>query len=153
MQTNTSRGRVKGSPPTAGSFKAGNTAGAKRVGTMPMGRFITAQLIRLMQEEIPDPNDKSKVKARAKRVYFFCLTLVNSAIAGDSACLKMVMDRIEGTPISTMNLKMSDDPDNLTPEEVGALAATREKLKTMTREEKLALYNQLTSSSETRGEA
>jgi hypothetical protein len=120
---------------------------------MPMGRFITAQLIRLMQEEIPDPNDKAKIKARAKRVYFFCLTLVNAAIAGDTAALKMVMDRIEGTPISTMNLKVTDDPDNITPEEMGALAETREKLKTMTRDEKLELYNRLTSSSETRGEA
>jgi hypothetical protein len=112
---------------------------------MPRGRFITAQLIRLMQEEIEDPEfdpkDKTKVKARAKAVYFFCRKLLTMALQGDPVCLKMVMDRIEGTAISTMIFKPTDDPENFSAVQTSALGLTREKLAGMPYEEQLALYN------------
>jgi hypothetical protein len=124
-------------------FVPGHRINAKE--NLPKGRFITAQLIRMMHEEIDDPdfdpNDKTKVKMRAKAIYFFCRKLMTMALQGDVTCLKMVMDRIEGTPISTTIFKATDDPDNVTPEQSQALSVTREKLANMTYEQQLALYN------------
>lgn len=112
---------------------------------MPRGRFITAQLVRLMHETIDDPEfdpkDKTKVRARARAVYFFCRKLMTLALQGDTTCLKMVMDRIEGTPISTTIFKPTDDPDNLSPAQAEALSVTQQRLVAMTPEARMALYN------------
>lgn len=126
-----------------GPFVPGNRIAARE--NMPKGRFVTAQLVRMMHEEIDDPDfdpkDKTKVKMRARAVYFFCRKLMTLALQGDTTCLKMIMDRIEGTPISTTIFKPSDDPDAPTPEQSQALNITREKLAAMPYEEQLALYN------------
>lgn len=128
-----------------GTFQPGNVVASKKVSNMPRGRFITAQLIRLMYEEIDDPNfdpkNKKDVRLKAKRVYFFCLTLVNAALAGDMQALKMVMDRIEGSAVSTTIFKATDDPENLNEDQKASLGITRAKLANMTPEERISLYN------------
>lgn len=135
-------------PPRRSGFQPGHRVNAKE--NTPRGRFITAQLVRLMHETIDDPEydpkDKTKVRARAKAVYFFCRKLMTLALQGDTTCLKLVMDRIEGTPISTTIFKPTDDPDNATPEQAAALELTRRKLASMTLEQRLALYNSTLSS-------
>lgn len=162
MQVDVDRGKGRrGKGATPGSFQPGNSAGVKKTNGTPKGRFITAQLIRLMYEEIDDPDfdpknpkNKQKVRLRAKRVYFFCLKLVNLALSGDIQALKMVMDRIEGSPISTTIFKPTDDPDALTPDQNASLGITRAKLADMTSEQRIALYNStLTDQSGVEGSA
>ena len=130
-----------------GTFQPGHKVNARE--NMPRGRFITRQLIAQLQEEIDDPDfdpkDKAAVRKRAKVVYFFCKKLIKMALAGDSTCIKMVMDRVEGTAISTVMFK--DIPDGAeTPDQMEQIRATREKLATMTEDELDQLYAETVAS-------
>lgn len=112
---------------------------------MPRGRWITRQLISQLNEEMDDPDfdpkDKRAVAKRAKTIYFFCRKLIQCALQGDTTAIKMVMDRIEGTPISTVQFK--DVPDGAeTPEQLEAIEATREKIKDMSLDELDRLYRE-----------
>lgn len=124
---------------------------------MPKGRFITQQLIRQLHEEMDDPDfdkkDKKAIATRAKVVYFLCRKLIQLALEGDTSAIKMVMDRVEGTSISTVQFREIPEGDE-TPDMLAAVAITREKLKSMPESERLELYRQtLTETGRTLGSA
>jgi hypothetical protein len=135
-------------------FQPGHKINAKEINPTPRGRFITAQLIRQLQEDMDDPDfdpkNKTAVRKRAKVIYFFCRKLIQLALAGDTTAIKMVMDRIEGTPISTVQFKDIPEGEE-TPEQAAAIVAARKKLDGMTEPELHALYK--TSFTEATGTA
>lgn len=100
-----------------------------------------------------DPKDKTKVRQRAKVIYFFCRKLIKLALEGDTTALKMVMDRIEGTPTATVQFREIPEGEE-TPEQLAALNLSREKLAAMPESDAIALYRQtLTETGRTVGSA
>lgn len=102
-------------------------------------RFITEALIRHLLEVVKDPRScatKEEQKISRRRIDFMVDTLVKLAMDGDTVCLRLVMDRVEGSAHQTMIFKpMEEQPDDS-----ARLAITHEKLAAMTDEQRTALY-------------
>lgn len=138
-----------------GQFQPGHKINVKE--NTARGRFITRQLIALLNEEMDDPDfdkkDKERVRQRAKVVYFLCKKLIKMALAGDSTAIKLVMDRVEGTAINTTMYR--EIPDGAeTPSQLQAMQLTRERIAAMTPDERIGLYRSaLTEAGRTVGSA
>ena len=104
-------------------------------------RFITEALIRHLLEVVKDPRacaDKTKARIERRRIDFMVDTLVRLAMDGDTTCLRLVMDRVEGSAHQTMIFKPMDErPDEA---EAGRLQITHEKLVEMSDEQRISLY-------------
>lgn len=107
-------------------------------------RFITQALVMKLMEQVTDPRDgatPAEKKMKLRRLDFLVDTMTKMALNGDVAMIKYVIDRIEGTPMQTMQFK----PD-VTKEEADAaneskvLEVTFERLKEMPTQDVRALY-------------
>jgi hypothetical protein len=118
-------------------------------------RFITEALIRHLLAVVKDPRaaaTPAEAKIERRRIDFMVDTLVRLAMDGDTTCLRLVMDRVEGSAHQTMIFKPIDEqPDEA---EAGRLLLTRDKLAAMTDEERTALYrSSITEAGRTLGSA
>ncbi len=96
-------------------------------------RFITQALILELNDICTDPNDpKSNVKD--KKVRWMVKMLVKLALLGDTTCLKMVMDRVEGQ--ATQAIAFTETPEH----EAERMTYTRQQLEKMTPEQRNSLY-------------
>lgn len=103
-------------------------------------RFITQALVMRLLEEVTDPRSKTRSPtAKKKMVDWLVDVVIEKALEGDSTYMKMIFDRIEGTPHATMLFKPIDE--NAVQSDDMVVTVTREKLASMTYEEQLALYN------------
>ena len=138
-----------------GTFQPGHQVNAKS--NKPKGRFITQQLIRMLHEDIKDFDPKlatpEDVRNRTKVIYKFCKKLISLALEGDTTAIKLVMDRIEGTAIATMQFRDIPEGEE-TPEQLAAMQLTRDKIASMTPDERIGLYRaSLTEAGRTLGSA
>jgi hypothetical protein len=103
-------------------------------------RFITDALMRHLLVEVKDPRacaTPAEAKIMRRRVDFMVDTLVRLAMDGDTTCLRLVMDRIEGSAHQTMIFKPMEEQ---TEDDSARLAITHEKLAAMNDEQRTALY-------------
>lgn len=110
-------------------------------------RFITEALVRKLHEECLDPRlgaTPAEKKIRARKVEFMVDTMVKLAMNGDTACLKMVCDRVEGQSIQAVEFKptLPMTPEEAQAAETKKLSLTHEALEKMTPNERSALYLQ-----------
>jgi hypothetical protein len=149
MATKSTRERDQAATPAAVVEKPDALARVRKPGTFAPGnqvnshrnhrnnRFITQHLINMLNEEISNPSmtideakkNPKKAQERAKRVHFLCDKMISMAIAGDTTCMKMIMDRVEGTPLQTVHFKDDsmasvDLPHEYTKEELAKLPAS-----------------------------
>lgn len=127
-----------GAEPKKG-FQPGNMIGAHGRGAEARrrGRFLTQNLISQLQEVIQMPEAKTheEKKKYAETVYWINKRLIRNALDGDNTAIKLIMDRVEGTPLQSVHLV-----DN-TPEAAAAkLNTTVEQLATMTPDEQARIY-------------
>jgi len=131
-------------------------------------RFITIALIKHLLEEIVDPRDDSvrgrteskKARLQRKRVDFVVDTLCTLAMNGDTTAIKMIMDRVEGLAIQTVQFRPQDLEDSAqTPEEAARITAVHAKIKDLPQDDLRALYHAtiasatITEGSRTQGSA
>jgi hypothetical protein len=108
-----------------GKFAPGNS-GAPR-GATRNSRFITQHLISYLREVVASPEAKTpeQKKIFAERTHWLVVKMVKMALEGDTTCLRMVMERIEGTPTQTINYRDTKDDavvrENYTEEELRRL--------------------------------
>lgn len=109
-----------------GKFAAGNNLGAGAGGKRHT-RFITQHLISLLNETVQMPGAKTDAdkKKFAVRVHWLCEKMITMAMDGDATCMRMIMDRVEGTPVQTVNFRDTRDdaevPSAYTREHLSAL--------------------------------
>lgn len=137
-----------------GTFQRGNKAGRGQ----KHNRFITQALVSHLMEQIDDPETATKkgvkaLRVRAARVHFLVRKLCELAMEGDTTALKMIMDRVEGTAIQTVEFQGLEDSEKSAMEE-RRLAKVHEKVKEKSFDELAALYQEtLSAGSPTRGSA
>ncbi len=152
MQTNEpKRSGRKGGGPTPGSFKPGHKINTKA--NAPRGRFITQRLINTLHAEMRHWDPKHPDKKKTQVIVYFVDKLIQLALDGDTTAIKLVMDRIEGTAMQTVQFREIPEGEE-TPEMFAAMDVTRQKLAEMTEAERIALYRQtLTETGRTSGSA
>jgi hypothetical protein len=106
-------------------------------------RFITQTLVMRLLQECEDPRltkTKTPKEQRHKRrmIDWLVDVMITAALGGDATFMKMIVDRVEGTPHATMFFRPVDESEE---SEDTIVAVTREKLAEMTPEARMALYN------------
>lgn len=120
-----------------GAFQPGNRAAAAARGSKHNTRFITQNLISQLNEVIASPEAKTpdEKRAKAETIYWINKRLIKNALDGDNVAIKMIMDRVEGTPVQSVQLV-----DNTPDAEAARLSKTAEHFNSLPEDEQAKLY-------------
>lgn len=130
-----------------GGFQPGNTLGAKNKGNAKghkIQRIITQALISQLNEFVASPEAKTAAqkKTLATRAHWLAELMIKQAMAGDTTCMKMILDRVEGAITQIVPMRPEDYDPEVQAENAQRHNYTREELAKMTPNELSRLYRE-----------